>query len=187
MQNKSKFFEKILSEKEIFKGQVVDLSVQTVELPDGQTSTREVIKHNGGVGIILFADNKIALVRQWRAPMELETLEIPAGKINFGETDLKSVAKRELREETGYVAKDFEKVSQFYGSPGFSNEILYLYNAIEPEKAFDELKLDEDEFLNVEWFTIEETQAQIDQGVICDAKTMLAIDYIKLHKGRENG
>ncbi|MGR3741958.1 NUDIX hydrolase [Companilactobacillus sp. DQM5] len=186
MQKKSKFEEKIISEKQIFKGHVVDLFVQDVELPDGQRAKREIIKHNGAVGIILVENDKIALVRQWRAPMQQETLEIPAGKINIGEKDIKEVARRELREETGYVAENLVKVSQFFGSPGYSNEMLYMYFAVNPKKEFDTLKLDEDEFLNVEWVTIEEAKKEIESSLICDAKTLLALNYVEMKKEYKN-
>ncbi|GKQ42839.1 ADP-ribose pyrophosphatase [Companilactobacillus sp. RD055328] len=187
MSKQSKFEEKVISEKNIFKGNVVDLSVQDVKLPDGSTSTREVIKHNGGVGIILIQDDKIALVRQWRAPMAKETLEIPAGKIDIGETDFKKVAKRELREETGFQADDLVLVDKFYCSVGYSNEMFYTFFAVNPKREFDDLKLDSDEFLNVEWFTLEEINKQIEQEFICDAKTLLAINYWQMNRGSQYG
>lgn len=177
MKKQSKFFEEVTAEKNIFKGQVIDLTVQDVKLPDGSTSTREVIKHNGAVAIVLIRDEKIALVRQWRAPLAQETLEIPAGKIDIGETDTIKVAKRELREETGFESESFELISKFYGSPGYSDEILYMYLAINAKQKFTDIDLDSDEFLNVEWLSLKQVQAQIDDGIICDAKTLLAINY----------
>lgn len=187
MDKQSKFKEEILSEENIFEGHVVNLFVQEVKLPNGETSSREIIKHNGAVGIILVKNKKIALVRQWRSPMQKETLEIPAGKIDLGESDIKKVAERELREETGYIADDLIKVSEFFGSPGYSNELLYLFLAKNPSLEFNDLKLDDDEFLNVEWKTMSEVKKEIDNKVICDAKTLLAINYWQMNKDTNNG
>lgn len=182
MKKISDFEEKIITENDIFNGKVITVSIQEVKLPNGKTSTREIVKHHGAVGIIVVINDKIGLVRQWRAPMHQETLEIPAGKIESGEmlSNLKEVASRELREETGLVAEKLEKISEFFGSPGYSNEKLYLFNAVNPKQEFSQLKLDDDEFLNVEWKNLAETKKCIEQGIICDAKTLLAVNFWEL-------
>lgn len=187
MEKISEFEEKVLSEKQIFSGKVIDVVKQEVKLPNGKIAAREIVRHNGAVGIVVILNDKIGLVRQWRSPMQQETLEIPAGKINSDEklSELNEVAARELREETGIIAKSMEKISEFFGSPGYSNEKLYLFNAIEPKKEYSDLLLDDDEFLNVEWKSLVEVKQDIIQGTICDAKTLLAINYweLKLLKG----
>lgn len=98
------FAEKTLDSKLIFDGRVVKLYKDSVELPTGQTSFREVIKHSGGVVILAYKEDKILLVKQFRYPMKEVLYELPAGKLEYGEDPFEA-AKRELEEETGYCAK----------------------------------------------------------------------------------
>lgn len=175
------YTEKVLSEESIFKGQIIDLAVQQVELPNGQTARREIVYHNGAVGVIpITADGRLIVVRQWRAPMQRETLEIPAGKIDPGETQLESVALRELNEETGMTTTTLKTVAQFFSSPGFSNELMTLFYADRLTPVADKRPLDADEFLNVEQLTLAEAQAAMASGLICDAKTIMALYYWQL-------
>ncbi|WP_413476170.1 NUDIX hydrolase [Latilactobacillus fuchuensis] len=175
------YTEKVLSEESIFKGQIIDLAVQQVELPNGQTARREIVYHNGAVGIIpITADGRLIVVRQWRAPMQRETLEIPAGKIDLGETQLESVALRELNEETGMTTTALKGVAKFFSSPGFSNELMTLFYADQLTPVVHKRPLDADEFLNVEKLTLAEAQAAVASGLICDAKTIMALYYWQL-------
>ncbi|ANJ69185.1 NUDIX hydrolase [Latilactobacillus curvatus] len=175
------YTEKVLSEETLFKGQIIDLAVQQVALPNGQTASREIVYHHGAVGIIpITADNSILLVRQWRAPMQRETLEIPAGKIDPGEKNLDQVALRELNEETGLTTQKLVHVTDFFSSPGFSNELMTLYYTDTLTPVTHKRSLDDDEFLNVEKLTLEEAQAAVADGLICDAKTIMALYYWQL-------
>src|SRR3954470_14342760 len=100
--------EKTLSSKEIFKGRVIDLYVEEVELPNGKTSTREIVKHPGAVAVIAITpENKILMVEQFRKPLGRTLVEIPAGKLEKGEQP-DATARRELEEETGYTCKDLK-------------------------------------------------------------------------------
>lgn len=175
------YVEKVRTEKSIFKGHIIDLAVQEVELPNGETATREIVYHNGAVGIVpITADQRILLVRQWRAPMQRETLEIPAGKIDLGESDLASVALRELNEETGLTSDQLQEIAAFFTSPGFSNERMTLFYATDLKPVAHKRPLDADEFLNVEQLTLTQAQHAIDTGLICDAKTIMALYYWQL-------
>lgn len=124
-----KFEEKTLSTKTLFEGRVIDLHYQEVLLPNGKTSTREIIKHPGAVAVIpITQDGKIIMVEQYRKALERSIIEIPAGKLEKGE-DPAETARRELEEETGYVCNSLSHLISFYTSPGFADELVHLYVA----------------------------------------------------------
>lgn len=165
--------EKTISSKLIYEGGMVTLQVDQVELPNGKTSTRDIVKHQGSVGIAAFTDdNRILMVRQFRKALDRVILEIPAGKLEKGE-DPKVCAARELEEETGYKAEKIDLISSFYTSPGYTNELKYLYKATNLIEG--ELNLDEDEFVELEKLTYEECLQAMKSGDICDVKTIFAI------------
>lgn len=164
--------ETTLSSESIFKGKVISLQVDTVQLPDGNKATREVVKHPGAVSVLAIHEGRLLLVDQYRQPMGRCELEIPAGKLEQGEDPLEA-AKRELQEETGYTCGKIELVHSFYTSPGFADEIIHLYIASDLQKG--EMSLDEDEFLEVYEATLEQCEAYIAEGRIADAKTILAV------------
>lgn len=176
------FEEKVIARTPKFSGRVIDLEVQTVSLPNGKTATREVVHHHGAVCLVCVTpENKLVLVKQWRAPMGQVSLEVPAGKIEVGE-DPKQTAIRELNEETRFKSDKLRLVRQFYTSPGFADEKMYMFVAHDLFAVKHELPQDDDEFLQVVEYSLEECQAAIEQGLICDAKTQMAIDYWQLHQ-----
>ena len=123
------FEEKTMKSERIYEGKIVNLRVDTVELPDKKYSKREIVEHPGAVGIVpITEDGKIILVKQFRKAVEKPLLEIPAGKIEINE-EPKETALRELFEETGYYSNNMEYIIEFYTSPGFSNEKIYLFLA----------------------------------------------------------
>ncbi|MDI3312111.1 MAG: NUDIX hydrolase [Thermoanaerobacterium sp.] len=159
----------------IFSGKIINLRVDDVVLPNGKIATREIVEHNGGVSILAINKNgKIIMVEQYRKPAEKMLIEIPAGKLNIGEKPLEC-AKRELMEETGYIAKELKHLFSFYPSPGFSTEILHLFLADDLEKGIS--NTDPDEFLNVHEYTIDEIRDIMQKGLIEDAKTLIALLY----------
>ena len=177
-----KFEEKTLATKKIFTGKVIDLQVDDVELPDGKTSKREIIKHPGAVAIIaLTAEDKIIMVEQYRKALERSLVEIPAGKLEKGEEPVRS-AERELEEETGYECERMQHIISFYTSPGFADELVHLYLAHNLKKKKDAAPLDEDEFVEVIELTLEEAQNYLNEGKIQDAKTAYAVQYLQLKK-----
>ena len=176
------FEEKTIARKEIFKGNIIDVYLDDVALPQGGTSQRELVFHPGGVGILAITpDNKIVLVKQFRKPLEKVILEIPAGKIEQGEghTPLQT-GMRELEEETGYRSKSLSHLTSMYLSPGFANEVLHIYHAQGVEKVENPLAQDEDEVLELYHLTLEEAQQAMKDQLICDAKTIYAIQYWEL-------
>ncbi|KAF6584454.1 NUDIX hydrolase [Paenibacillus sp. EKM211P] len=164
--------EKTVSTQPIFEGKVITVQVDTVELPDGSTGKREIVKHPGAVAILALHEGKMLVVDQYRQAMGRCEVEIPAGKLERGEDPMEA-AGRELREETGYTAKSLKLLHSFYTSPGFADEIIHLYVAEELERG--EMEPDEDEFLELFEVTLEEAHTLIREGRISDAKTILAV------------
>lgn len=174
--------EKTLHTEKIFTGKVISLQVEDVEMPNGNVSKREIIKHPGAVAILaLTDDDKIVMVEQYRKALEKTIIEIPAGKLEHGE-DPETCAKRELEEETGYACKKMEWLISFYTSPGFADEIVHLYIAEGLEKKENAASLDEDEFVNLMEITLEEAQAYLKEQRIYDAKTAYAVQFLQLQK-----
>lgn len=163
--------EKFLEKEVVFAGRMLKLDRDTVRLPNGVETTREVVRHPGAVGILPFNGDELLLVRQYRYPIEQVTLEMPAGKLDFGEEPL-ICAQRELREETGYRG-NLEHLVSIYTTPGFTDEIIHLYKAV--DLTWDPLQTDDDEFLNVESIPWAKAKEMVLSGEINDAKTMLAI------------
>ena len=175
--------EKTLSTQQIFNGKVISLQVDEVELPNGKKAKRELIKHPGAVAIIAITDeNKLVLVEQYRKALQRTIVEIPAGKLEKGEEPLEC-AKRELEEETGYECKSIELVTSFYTSPGFADEIVHVYLATGLTKKENAAGLDEDEFVNLLEWSLEEAQDAIETKQIYDAKTVFAASIFTITRG----
>ena len=166
--------EKMISRKEIFKGNILEVVCDTVALPDGNEATREMCLHIGAVCVIaLLDDGRVIMERQFRYPHGRVFLEIPAGKLNYRGEDPLSAAKRELREETGAVAKKFVDLGDLVPSPAVLSEKIKTYLA--EDISFTERELDEDEFLDVEMIPLEELYQMVMRGEIADAKTQVAV------------
>lgn len=167
--------EKTMKSEKIYKGKIVNLRIDTVELPDKKYSKREIVEHPGSVGIIpITNDGRIILVKQYRKPVEKNLLEIPAGKIEINE-EPKETALRELHEETGFIANKLEYLFEFYTSPGFSNEKMYLFAA--NELIEEESEPEGDEYIEVLKIKIEDLINMVIRGEIIDSKTIIGILY----------
>lgn len=166
-------FEKTLSKEDIYKGSFFKVEKLTVSLPDGKTSTRDIVRHCGAVAIIAETkDNKILFVEQFRKPIDQVLLEIPAGKLEENE-DPDKCAMRELEEETGYKAREMKFLGKVAMTPGFCDEMMHYYYAKDLE--FGVKGGDEDEFINVKEFTLDEINSMISKGEIIDSKTISGI------------
>jgi ADP-ribose pyrophosphatase len=174
----NKYEEKTFQIDPVFKGRIISLQIEHVELPNGQKATREVIKHPGAVAVLAIHDGKMIVVEQYRKPLGRSLVEIPAGKLEPGE-DLAEAAKRELQEETGFTG-EVEWVSSFYTSPGFADEILHLFVA--DQLTAGAAKPDEDEFIDCEAISLETAKQYIAEGRIQDAKTITAVYAWQLHR-----
>lgn len=167
------FEENTVSSKEVFKGKIVTLKVDTVEMPDGGQAVREIVKHPGGVGVVALTDNnEIIMVKQYRKPIETAIYEIPAGKLDPGE-EHRSCGIRELEEETGLKAGRFEYLGYIYPSPGFTDEVTHIYLATELYNG--EAHPDPDEYLDIVKMPVSEAVERIMNNEICDAKTVAGV------------
>jgi ADP-ribose pyrophosphatase len=168
-----KLTEKTISSETIFEGRVVHLVRDEVELENGKVTTREVVKHPGGVCILALTDeNKVVMVRQFRYAHRIVQLEVPAGKLEFGE-DPRECGIRELAEETGYEAGSFEFFGKMLPTPAYVGEVIHIYIARELNKIGQ--KLDEDEFLEVVEVDFDEAVKMVLDGEITDGKTQIAL------------
>ncbi len=171
--NKDMLIEKKISGERIFSGKIIGVERDVIELPNGESSFREVIRKNGGVCVVaLTEDDEVLLVNQYRYPYADVIKEIPAGKLE-GDEDPLECAKRELSEETGYCAEEIRPIGIFYPSPGIMDEVLYMYFAKNLTKG--EMHTDPDEFLTNEKMGIEQLIQKIIDGEILDGKTQTAV------------
>lgn len=167
-----KYEEKTISTESVFQGKIISLQVDQVELPNGKTAPREIVRHPGAVAVLALVDGKLLVVEQYRKPLERSQVEIPAGKLEKGEDPLEA-AGRELEEETGYHANRLRLITSFATSPGFADEIIHLFVA--EELTAGTANPDDDEFLDVESLTLEQAKQYIAEGRICDSKTLMAV------------
>ena len=166
------FEEKTLSSEYVFRGKVIDVKRDDILVSNGHKSIREVVEHSGGVVILAIKDGRILTVNQFRYPIKTTSIELPAGKLEVGE-DPDFASKRELEEETGYIAKNWKPLGYIYTSVGFCNEKLYLYLATDLE--YKQVNPDEDEIIEAKEYPIKEVFEMIDNGKINDAKTLCAL------------
>ena len=167
----------ILASTKIFSGAVFSVTRDQLREASGQEIVREVVNHSGGAGgVALFADRRIALVRQYRHPAKKDLLEIPAGKIDAGEAP-ETCAAREIEEELGFRVGRLEKLAEFYSTPGFCAEKLYVYLATELVPT--QQKLDHDENVEIVFVTLDEALLMVQSGEIEDAKTIIALMMTK--------
>ena len=170
--------EKCLESREVYKGRVLRLRVDAVALPNGKTSLREVVEHPGGVGILALDENGcVPMVTQYRYAFSRTLLEIPAGKREPGEEPF-TTAQRELKEEVGATAADWQPLGQIIASPGCYDEVLHLYLA--RGLTFGDTHPDEDEFLSVRRIPFQELVQRCLSGEIQDGKTVTAVLKAKL-------
>lgn len=165
--------EKTIGRELIFKGNIIRVRKDTVLLPNGKTSTREVVEHNGGVCVVPLTDrSEVVFVRQFRYPYGQVLLEIPAGKRD-GDEDPLVCGKRELKEETGAEADEYIGLGELYPSPGYCGEVITMYLA--KGLHFGQCSPDDDEFLLVEKIPLDTAVQMILNGEIKDSKTQAAI------------
>ncbi len=163
----------LIQRDEVYRGRVVNLVVDTIALPGGRKAIREVVQHPGGVlAVPVLNDGRLLMIRQYRYPLQRHILELPAGKLDSGQSPLETM-RRELEEETGYRAADWSHECRFYTSPGFSNEILHLFIARDLTEVRQQLE--EGEHITVEPLSLEECLEKLQGGEIVDGKSLLGI------------
>ncbi len=175
--------EKTISSQLIYEGRAVRLRVDTVQMPGGRKTTREIVEHSDCVAVVVIdADDNVLLVNQFREAVGRELLEIPAGGIEPGE-DAETAVSRELREETGYLPRRIERLGGFYSAPGYCTEYLHLYLASDliPSQLFAE----DTENIEVVRVSLSEITSLITSGKICDAKSIAGLlTFLNYHKGQ---
>ena len=167
------FSEKTEKKDYIFRGEVINLRIDTVTTPSGSEATRELVEHPGGVCVLpLFDDGTVIMEWQYRRPFDTNTFELPAGKIHKGEGPLEC-GKRELEEETGLCAHKYISLGKMYPTPGFCDEVVHMYLAMGLYEG--ELNRDDDEFMEIERVPLTTLVEKVLSGEIIDAKTCIAI------------
>lgn len=174
----------MLSKKEIFRGNILDLEIHSVELPNGHRVNLEIVNHPGASAVVPFLDDEnIVLIYQYRYATGGSIWEIPAGKLSKGEDPL-DCAKRELREEVGYDAEKWIKIHEIYTTPGFCNERIHIFIASDLKPCKQDL--DKDEILQVRIIPIKKAISMIISGEIKDAKTIAGLTTAYLIKSDLN-
>jgi len=166
-----------MTDKVLHKGNLIELHKERVDFPDGGHTYFDIVKHPGGSVIAAINDsNEICLLKQWRHALQEFIWELPAGCLEPGEPPLET-AKRELEEEAGVVATQWRDLGKICSSPGFSNEILYLFEARSLSEGV--VKLDDAEQLEAHWLPLDTVLDMARNGSIIDAKTIAALFKIQ--------
>jgi ADP-ribose pyrophosphatase len=181
-------YEEKISSKRIFKGKVLNLFFDKVKLPNNKIATREKVTHPGAVAVVPVNNkNEVLLVKQYRYPVERVLIEIPAGKLDSDEPPIEC-AKRELHEEVGVIDGQIIHLSTIYTSPGFSDEKMEIYIALDFKET--ENNPDHDEFLHLFKLNLDDCINMIEDGTIDDAKSIIGIilakNYIEKNRSKEN-
>lgn len=165
--------EKILKRETIYDGSILKLHRDQVQFPNQENAVREVVEHSGGVSVLAEIEaDKLLLIKQYRYPVDEIIYEIPAGKLEAGEKPAVCAA-RELREESGYQAEKLSKLFEFFPTPGYSTEKIYIYQA-EDLKFFGR-DLDQGEYIEVVPKSRSEIRELLKAGKIKDSKTLIAL------------
>jgi len=168
--------EKLLSTKQMYSGRVLKLDLDTVLLPNGRTTELEILRHPGASAIVpLKEDGRVVLIRQLRHAAGGFIYEIPAGKLDPQE-DPRDCAVRELEEEVGYRAGFLELLTSIWTAPGFTDEVIHIFQGTNLEKGIQ--ALDQDEVLEIVEWPLEEAMARIQDGTIRDAKTIIGLQMV---------
>lgn len=171
-------------EKKLYAGRVLDVNLETHRMPDGRQSDFEIIRHPGGAALLpVLPDGKLLLIRQFRPAIGRMIYEIPAGRLEPGES-AHDCAARELQEEAGYIAKQIFPLGGFWSTPGFCDEYIYLFYGKDLVAA--EQQLEPDEIIELHSFSLNEALAMVESGEILDSKTQLALfRYQQLRRGNK--
>ena len=175
------YVEQTVRKNYIYEGKILKLRRDDARLPDGRPCVREIIEHSGGACVLYVKEGKVLLVRQYRYAYGESLYELPAGKLEIGE-DPKNAALRELEEEAGVLAEELKLLFVMYPTPGYTNEKIYIYQAVSGKETAT--SPDEDEFLDVEYLPLDKVKTMLKNGDIRDGKTIVALQAYLLN-GKE--
>jgi ADP-ribose pyrophosphatase len=179
MGDDEQFVEQRIDGEVVYQGRILDLEVDRVRLPSGHETTREVVRHKGAAVMLpLLPSGEVAFVRQYRYPMGELLLELPAGKLDPGES-AETCARRELEEETGWRAGTMTSLGWFYTTPGFSDEILHAFFAGDLVAVEDAVQ-DPDEVIEIVTMPVDEALAACADGRIRDGKTIATLHLARV-------
>lgn len=165
-----------LGERVVFRGAIVDVAVGTFEAPDGSTFERDVIHHPGAVSVVAVRDDgRVPLVRQYRAALDVELLELPAGKLDVDGEDPMVCAQRELAEEVGLAASGWDLLCEFHNSPGISDEHHRVYLATGLTEVPHDRQGVEEASMTVEWVALAGAVDLVRARDVLDAKTVIGL------------
>ena len=165
--------EPTIESKDIYQGRIIKLRVDTVQLPSGRTTTREIVEHEDDVCVVpIDENNNVLMVRQYRKAAQLNLLEVPAGGVEAGETPDETVL-RELQEEVSVTSGSLRRLSGFWVSPGWATEFMHAYLAMDLTPA--SLPADDDEYISVERVPLDSIPGLIESGEIQDSKSIASL------------
>ncbi len=171
---------RLLGEETVHRGHAIEVTVGTFEGPDGTRFTRDLVHHVGAVAVLpLHDDGTVTLVRQFRAPLERDLLEIPAGLCDVDDEPPEETAARELAEEVGLRADHLELLCRFHNSPGFTDELVHVYLATGLHGVDNDLQGIEEQHMTVERLPLAELLAMIADGRLTDAKTVIGVALVR--------
>ncbi len=163
----------------VYQGVFLQVRKDEARLPDGSLHVREWVVHPGASAIVALADDgRVLMERQWRYPMGREYLEIPAGKIDAGESPLQT-AQRELLEETGMRAERWQLLTVIHPAIGFSNEVIHLFLAQGVSGSPDQAALDQGERIETLWMSLPDLMSRVRKGELPDVKTQIALWHLQ--------
>lgn len=175
--------ERTMKTEKVFDGKILSVRVDTVELPGQKYSKREIVEHAPAVGVVACdKEDNIILIKQYRKAVNRVIYEIPAGLLEIGESP-KDCAIRELKEETGYSAGKVDYSTEFFSSPGFTTEKIYIFFAEDLEEG--EQNLDDGEYVEIEKMPIEKAIKMVQVGEIMDSKSIIGILMYNKFRGEQ--
>jgi 8-oxo-dGTP pyrophosphatase MutT (NUDIX family) len=166
-----------VTERELFRGSLISVGESTIVAPDGSTFQREIVHHPGAVSVVPVVgdSSEVLLVRQYRAAVDRELLEIPAGKRDVAGEPPEETARRELIEEVGMRCGRLEQLAEFYNSPGFCDEHSFVFLGLDLESTSSDLQGIEEQHMTIQRVALDDVPSLIRTGAIVDAKTIIGL------------
>lgn len=172
-------FRKLPAEQERFRGSLISVATASFEDPDGERFERDVVHHPGAVSVVPVVGDEVILVRQYRAAVDRDLLEIPAGKRDVDGEPPEATAARELAEEIGMQAGRLDQLAEFYNSPGFCDEHSYVFLGRDLTECATDFQGVEEQHMTIERVKLADVPGLIQRGAIVDAKTIIGLSLAR--------